>query len=42
LKSEGFIDTKSGPGGGCWLTIKGLNLAKELQARISAQSVRTN
>jgi len=30
LKNAGFIDTKSGAGGGCWLTTKGRNLASRL------------
>jgi hypothetical protein len=30
LKADGFIDTKSGAGGGCWLTTKGRNVASRL------------
>ena len=31
LRSEGFIFTKSGVGGGCWLTSTGLDLAKRIK-----------
>jgi len=30
LKDAGFIETKSGPGGGCWLTTKGRSLADRM------------
>ena len=30
LKKDGFIRTKSGRGGGCWLTTEGRDLANKL------------